>query len=207
MDANYMLYQIRADMWNILLAQWKTDIATPKYWGLVATIIIAYIVWYRLTDKTRLAYLLFYGSLVTVMTSLLDLYGTTAGLWYYKVRLAPFLTSVFLRDWTLVPLTYMLVQQYSPNWRQFFIWNTVGTFFLTVIVVQILSLLDIVQLMKWTYLSGFITSYLVATLSRLAFHLVIQVQNATREEKPSALENTLMHPAFKPLDKEEDDDE
>jgi hypothetical protein len=207
MDANYMLYQIRTDMWNILLAQWKTDISTPKYWGIVATIIIAYIVWYRLTDKKRLAYLLFYGSLVTVMTSLIDLYGTTAGLWYYKVRLAPFLTSVFLRDWTLVPLTYMLVQQYSPNWRQFFIWNAVGTFFLTVIVVQILSVLDIVQLMKWTYLSGFITSYLVAALSRLAFHLVIQVQNAAREEKPNALGNTLMHPAFKPLDKQEDDDE
>ena len=207
MNVDYMLYQVRADMWNILLAQWKTDITSPKYWGIVATIIIAYIVWYRLTDKTRLAYLLFYGSLVTVMTSLVDLYGTTAGLWYYKVPLAPFLTSVFLRDWTLVPLTYMLVQQYSPNWRQFFIWNAVGAFFLSVIVVQILSVLDIIQFMKWTYLNGFITSYLTATLSRAAFHLVIQVQNAAREEKPSALGNTLMHPAFKPLDKQEDDDE
>ena len=101
----------------------------------------------------------------------------------------------------------MLVQQYSPNWRQFFIWNTVGTFFLTVVVVHILSVLDIIQLMKWTHLIGFITSYLTATLSRAAFHLVIQVQNAAREEKASPLENTLMHPAFKPLDKPKDDDE
>ncbi|WP_139214745.1 CBO0543 family protein [Pelosinus propionicus] len=202
-----MLYQIRADMWDTLLAQWQTAITTPKYWGLVAIIIIAYIVWYHLTDKTRLAYLLFYGSLVTVMTSLVDLYGTTAGLWYYKVRLEPFITSVFLRDWTLVPLTYMLVQQYSPNWRQFLIWNTVGTFFLTVIVVQILSVLDIVQLIKWTHLNGFITSYLIATLSRAAFHLIIQVQNAARKQKPSPLGSTLMHPAFKQLDKHEDEDE
>lgn len=42
MDVEYILYQIRADMWNILLAQWKTAIATPKYWGVVATIIMAY---------------------------------------------------------------------------------------------------------------------------------------------------------------------
>lgn len=207
MDVDYMLYQIRTDMWNVLLAQWKTALTTPKYWGVVATIIIAYIVWYRLTDKTRLAYLLFYGSLVTVMTSLVDLYGTTVGLWYYKVRLEPFLTSVFLRDWTLVPLTYMLVQQYSSNWQQFFIWNAVGTFFLTVIVVPILSVLDIIQLVNWTYLDGFISSYLVATLTRAAFHLVIQVQNAAREEKPSPLGSTLMHPAFKQLDKRENDDE
>lgn len=207
MDADYMLYQIRSDMWNILLDQWKVAITTPKYWGVVATIIIAYIVWYRLTDKTRLADLLFYGSLVTVMTSLIDLYGTTAGLWYYKVRLAPFLTSVFLRDWTLVPLTYMLIQQYSPNWRQFFIWNAVGTFFLSVIVVKVLSVLDILQLMKWTYLNSFITAYLTATLSRAAFHLVIQVQNAAHEENPSPLVSALMNPAFKPLDQQEDDNE
>jgi hypothetical protein len=101
----------------------------------------------------------------------------------------------------------MLVQQYSPNWRQFFIWNAVGTFFLSVIVVKILSVLDILQLMKWNYLNSFITAYLTATLSRASFHLVIQVQNAAREEKSSPLENTLMHPAFKPLDKHEDDNE
>jgi hypothetical protein len=207
MDVNYMLYQIRTDMWNALLAQWQTAITTPKYWGVVVTIIIAYIVWYHLTDKTRLASLLFYGSLITVMTSLADLYGTTAGLWYYKIRLLPLFTSVFLRDWTLIPLTYMLVQQYSSNWRQFFIYNAVGTFFLAGIVAPIFAALDIIQLMHWNYLYIFVVSYVVATLSRAAFHLVIQVQNAAREKKPSPLGSTLMHPAFKPLDEQKDDDE
>lgn len=207
MDMNYMLYQIRMDMWDVLLTQWQTSIITPKYWGVVAFIIIYYIVWYRLTDKTRLANLLFYGSLLTVMTSLVDLFGTTAGLWYYKVPLLPLTTSVFLRDWTVIPLTYMLIQQYSSNWRQFFIWNAVGTFFLSGIVTPILSALDIVQLMQWNYLYAFVSSYVIATLSRVAFHLVMQVQNAAREEKPSPLGSALMHPAFKPVDKQGDDNE
>lgn len=207
MDINYVLYQIRADLWNALLAQWQTAITTPKYWGILAIIILAYIVWYNLTDKTRLVDLLFYGSLVTVMTSLVDLYGTTAGLWYYKIRILPLTTSVFLRDWTLIPLTYMLVQQYSSNWRQFFIWNAVGTFFLTGIVAPILSAFDIVQLMQWNYLYAFMVSYVTATLSRVSFHLVIQVQNASREEKSSPLATTLMHPAFKPLDEQDDGNE
>ncbi|MDF2565129.1 MAG: hypothetical protein K0Q53_1524 [Massilibacillus sp.] len=207
MDINYILYQIRMDLWNVLLAQWQTSITTPEYWGVVATIIITYIVWYRLTDKTRLLTLLFYGSLITVMTTLVDLLGTTSGLWYYKVPLLPLTTSVLLRDWTLIPLTYMLVQQYSSNWRQFFIWNAVGTSFLTFILTPILSALDIVQLMHWNYLYAFITSYVTATLSRAAFHLVVQVQNAVREEEPSPLTSTLMHPAFKPLDKQGDDNE
>jgi hypothetical protein len=207
MDINYIYYQIRTDLWNVLLAQWQTAITTPKYWGLLAIIIIAYIVWYRLTDKTRLLNLLFYGSLITVMTSLVDLLGTTSGLWYYKVQLLPLTTSVFLRDWTLIPLTYMLVQQYSSNWRQFFIWNAVATFFLTCILMPIFSALEIIQLMQWNYLYAFVVSYVTATLSRAAFHLVVQVQNTAREEKPSPLGSALMHPAFKPLDKQDDGDE
>ncbi|MDF2572386.1 MAG: hypothetical protein K0R55_3990 [Sporomusa sp.] len=66
---------------------------------------------------------------------------------------------------------------------------------------------DIVQLMRWNYLYAFVTSYVTATLSRAAFHLVVQVQNAAREEEPSPLTSTLMHPAFKPLDKQGDDNE
>lgn len=207
MDINYVLYQIRADLWNALLTQWQTNLTTPKYWGAVATIIIAYIVWYRLTDKTRLLNLLFYGSLITVMQSLVDLLGTAAGLWYYKVPVLPLTTSVLLRDWTLIPLTYMLVQQYSSNWRQFFIWNTAGTFFLSFIIAPIFAALDILQLMRWNYLYAFVASYVTATLSRVAFHLVVQVQNAALEEKSSPLATTLMHPAFKPLDKRDDSDE
>ncbi|MDF2570916.1 MAG: hypothetical protein K0R55_2520 [Sporomusa sp.] len=207
MEINYVIYQIRADLWNALLAQWQIAITTPKYWGILATITVAYIVWYRLTDKTRLVNLLFYGSLVTVMTSLVDLYATTAGLWYYKIRIVPVTTSVFLRDWTVIPLTYMLVQQYSSDWKQFFIWNSVGTFFLTGIVAPILSALDIIQLMQWNYVYAFIVSYMTATLSRAAFHLVIQVQNLALEEKPSPLGFTLMHPAFKPSDKQGDNEE
>lgn len=206
MDINYMLYQSREELWNVLLTQWQTNITTPKYWGIVAGIIIAYLVWYRLTDKTRLIDLLLYGSLITVMTSLVDLLATTLGLWYYKVPILPLTTSVLLRDWTLIPLTYMLVQQYSSSWRQFFIWNAVASFFLTCILAPIFSALDIVQMMRWNYVYAFVLSYVTAALSRAAFHLVVQVQNAAREEKPSPLVSTLMHPAFKPLDKQGEED-
>ena len=206
MDLDYLAYQDREEMWTALLTQWQLSTTTPKFWGVMASIVIAYIVWYQLTDKRRLVDLLLYGSLVTVMTSLVELYATSAGLWYYKIRMLPMPQSVLLRDWTLVPLTYMLVQQYSSNWKQFFIWNAVGTFFLAGILAPIFSAIDVVQLMKWNYFYAFVVSYVVATLSRAAFHLVIQVQNAAKEEKDYPLATTLLHPAFKPLDKHEDDE-
>ncbi|MBC8014490.1 MAG: hypothetical protein H7X79_01950 [Sporomusaceae bacterium] len=207
MDITFEIYQLRKQMWELLLASWKVDLTTLKYWGIVAVIAIAYIVWFRLTDKKRLVDLLFYGSLIAVMRGLIDLFGVTAGLWIYKVRIFPLSPSVLLQDWTIVPLIYMLVQQYSPNWRQFFIWNVVGTGFFAGVVLPILSALDILQLMRWNYLYAFITMYIMATFARVAFHLVVQVQNVAREGKHSPLESTLMQPAFKPLDKKERQDD
>jgi|GEM_PF-6999853 len=71
----------------------------------------------------------------------------------------------------------------------------------------ILSALDILQLMRWNYLYAFVTMYIMATFARVAFHLVVQVQNVAREGKHSPLESTLMQPAFKPLDKKERQDD
>ena len=116
MDTNFEIYQLRNQIWELLLASWKVDLTTLKYWGIVIVIAIAYIVWFRLTDKKRLVDLLFYGSLIAVMRGLIDLFGVTAGLWIYKVSIFPLSPSVLLQDWTIIPLIYMLVQQYSPNW-------------------------------------------------------------------------------------------
>jgi hypothetical protein len=38
-----------------------------RWWGIVALMVIAYAVWWKLVDKSRLSHLLLFGSLVTVM--------------------------------------------------------------------------------------------------------------------------------------------
>jgi len=124
----------------------------------------------------------------------------------YKYHTLPTNPSLFMHVLTLTPLTYTLVQQYSPNWRQFFIWNAVGTGFVEVFI-KLLGTLGYVQPMHWNYVYGFIVMYIAATLSRAAFHLVIQVQEKARESKPSPLQSTLMQPAFKPLDDKNKKDE
>lgn len=203
MDTDYIIYQLRMELWQALLADWKADMTTVKYWGMVSFIVLTYVAWYLLTDKRRLVDLLLYGSLVAVMRELIDLGGVTAGLWYYKIRLLPLSPSVLLMDWTVMPLTYMLVQQFSPNWRRFFVLNAVGTGLISGVLMPALSALDIIQLMRWNYLYIFIGMYTTGIFARAAFHLVVQVQNAAREGQPSPLATTLMQPAFKPLDKKD----
>jgi uncharacterized membrane protein len=173
---------------------------------MIAFILAAYMIWYKLTDKKRLVDLLLFGSFIAVMRVIVDAIGEQAGLWYYQEHTIPTSPSLFIHVLTLTPLTFMLVQQYSSNWRQFFIWAAVGAGFLHFLTIPILGKLHYVQLMHWNNIYAFITTYTIATLSRAAFHLVIQVQEKAREGKHSPLQSTLMQPAFKPLDEDEKDE-
>jgi hypothetical protein len=100
----------------------------------------------------------------------------------------------------------MLVAQYSPNWKQFFIMCSFGTGFISFVFEPILSAFDIFQLMRWNYIYEFMAFYAKATLARVAFHLLIQIQEKAREGKTSPLQNMLIQPAFKPLDDNDEKD-
>ena len=94
----------------------------------------------------------------------------------------------------------MLVQQYSPNWRQFSIWNAVGAGFLAFVIIPLLHVAGFYQLMNYSYIYIFLSYYLVAALMRAAFHLAVQVQEKARKYNSSPLQSTIMQPAFKPMD-------
>lgn len=207
MNINFLIYQKRQELWSLLLTNWQTDITTIKLWGMVAVIVLAYVVWYRLTDKTRLANLILYGALVTIIRELVDLFGVTMGLWFYKIGILPLSPSILLQDWTIIPLTFMLVQQYSLGWRKFFICNAVGAGIWAGVILPVLVYFNILVFVRWNYLYAFALMYLGTTIARIAFHLIIQVQEKAREDKSSPLKNTLMQPAFKPLPNKESEDE
>lgn len=201
MDYDFMIYQKKIELWHLMLNEWKFDITTIKYWSLIAVILVSYIIWYRLTDKRHLSNLLLFGSFFAVMRVITDLAGVTAGLWYFKSNILPLSPSLFVHDITISPLTYMLVQQYSSNWKQFFMWNLVGAGFIYVIVLPLFSYFGILHLMHWNYLYGFITMYVTAILARGVFNLVIKVQEKAREGKSESLVSLMFQPALKPLSK------
>lgn len=208
MDTDFLIYQKRQELWQLAYSDWLSSLTTIKFWAMIAFILVAYMIWYKLTDKKRLVDLLLFGSFIAVMRVIVDAFGEQAGFWYYKEHTIPTSPSMFIHVLTLTPLTFMLVQQRSSNWRQFFIWAAVGAGFLHFLTIPVLGKLNYVQLMRWNNLYAFVTTYSIATLSRAAFHLVVQVQEKAREGKVSPLQSTLMQPAFKPLqDKEADGDE
>lgn len=207
MDYEFSIYQKRLELWNLMLNAWKVDITTIKYWALIAVILISYVVWYRLINKRNLSELLLFGSFFAVMRVITDLAGVTAGLWYFKTNILPLSPSLFVHDLTISPLTYMLVQQYSSNWRQFFIYNLVGAGFIYAVALPLLSAADILHLMHWNYVYGFFTMYVTATLARSVFNLVIKVQHKAREGSSNPLVSLIVQPALKTLPRKEEEEE
>lgn len=199
MDTEFAIYQARMHLRDLLLRKWTADITTIEYWGIVAFIALYYVVWWKLTDKRRISDLLLFGSFVAVMRVIVDLLGTTLGLWYYKVTILPVAASIFLHEITLSPLTHMLALQYSPNWKQFFTYSALAAAWIHMIMIPISEKVGIYQPMNWNVLFGFLTSYIAAILSRAAFHLVKQVQHKAVEGYDSPFMSTLAQPAFKPV--------
>jgi len=86
----------------------------------------------------------------------------------------------------------MLALQYSPNWKQFFAWGAFAGAWISFVILPMSALLDIVQLMKWNHIYGFLVSYGGAIFARGAFYLIKQVQQKAVEDYDSPMQSTLM---------------
>jgi hypothetical protein len=205
-DYEFTIYQKRIELWHLMLNEWKFDITTFKYWSLITVILVSYIIWYRFIDKKHLLNLLLFGSFFAVMRVITDLAGVTAGLWYFKTNILPLGPSLFIHDLTISPLTYMLVQQYSSNWQRFFMWNFLGAGFIYAVALPLLSTFDILHMMHWNYLYGFIIMYVTAILARGVLNLVVKVQHKACEGKDDSLINLMLQPTLKPITRKEEED-
>ncbi|MDR3587475.1 MAG: hypothetical protein P4L59_19500 [Desulfosporosinus sp.] len=92
---------------------------------MIATIALSYILVFWLLDKRRYTELLLFGSLVTVTSLVLSIFGSNFSWFTYNIRILPLTPSPVLYDLTIIPLYYMLVYQYSPDWKRFLLWNAV----------------------------------------------------------------------------------
>lgn len=204
MDHTYAIYQLQTQVWNLTLADWKSNLMSFKYWGVVAFILLYYRLWWKLTDKRHISDLLLFGSLLAVTRLIIDLLGVSSGLWLYTITILPTSSSVFLHVLTISPLTHMLAQQHSSNWKQFFIYGAIAASWICFVLLPIFSLLDIYRSIQWNYILNFLISYSSAIFARFVFHLIKQVQQKAIEGYENPLQAALMQPAFKPMRKDDE---
>lgn len=175
------LYNLRMEYWNQLYKNWVAkEFLTFPWFFIVAVLIILYIVWIKLVNRQRIREILLFGSFIAVAAAFIDLIGTTTGLWEYKIRLIPFSPAVFPFDYTLIPILYMLVLQYTSSWGGYLIGSLLVDALNSFVINPVYVMLGILQFHKFNYFYLFLLIFVVTTLIKAIYNWVTMIGRRSR---------------------------
>ncbi len=194
-----------ATAWTMILTRWlEIELFSGSWFAIIGSMAAAYAALYLFIDRGRLRELFLYGSLLAVSFGYIDIVGIETGLWGYKAHFLPLITSLFPYAITLHPIIHMFAYQYAPNWRSFFVTNTIALAFFAFVAQPFYVWVQVFQPLKWNFFYSFILASVISFLAR-----AIVIWFATIEQKHSTESSTAMspvlQPAMKPFDKEKGD--
>lgn len=204
MDIIGMIHKSRFELWGYQLTDWNTNLFTVRWWFVIGSIAIAYVIWWKYVDKRRLTQILLFGSFIAVFRLIMDDAGASAALWVYSVKPLPFGQALFLNDLTIVPLGFMLVYQYCQSWEKFFLWTVIAEISYSFLLLPVLVKFDILRLYNWQYHYTFFIMIVVVTVMRAILLTILKIEQKHEFGYSSNLLAPTMQPAMKPLDKEND---
>jgi len=202
MDIINMIHQSRFELWGYQLAEWRMNIFTVRWWFIIATIAIAYAIWWKYVDKRRVTEILLFGSFIAVSRIIMDDAGASAALWVYAVKPLPLGHALFLNDLTIVPLGFMLVYQYCQSWKNFFLWTFIAEVGYSFLLLPALVRFDILRLYNWQYHYTFFIMLVVVIVMRAILLMGLKIEQKHKFGYSSNPLRPTMQPAMKPLDKE-----
>lgn len=128
---------------------WKGNaLFTAQWWFLLVLMILPWYIFWKAVDKRLMLKTLLFGYLITVIVSILDKLGSVLGLWAYPYNLFPVGLRLYPMDLSVLPVTYMLIYYFAPEWKKYIIFNTV--FGLSGIIVEYLFIwMGIYRVINW----------------------------------------------------------
>lgn len=101
------------------------ELFTPQWWALLAVLIIPWIIWWKLVDKTKTGTILAYGLFIILEITAMDATGAALQYWIYPIKLLPVVPDTVGIDWGLLAVAHMLIYQYFPRWKSFIVAETI----------------------------------------------------------------------------------
>ncbi|WP_339149454.1 MULTISPECIES: CBO0543 family protein [unclassified Sutcliffiella] len=96
-----------------------------QWWLMIGIFILLWTLFWKLKKPEELPRISIFGLLWIIVASNLDGLGYEFGLWGYTYNLSPYLPKSYVFDYCLIPVTYMLIYQYFPIGKKFFLANLV----------------------------------------------------------------------------------
>ncbi|MFD1739677.1 CBO0543 family protein [Bacillus salitolerans] len=160
------LLKAEKSYYDILYTHWHhRELFTIRWWFLVILSILPPIIWWKLLDKKRSFEILVFGLFLGTIASILDSIGSTTLLWFYPVRLSPYLYPQFYPyDVSLVIIPFMLAFQYCTETKKFIVVVVVVAAFIAFIAEPFMAWIGVYQQLTWEHIYSFVIYIAIALL-------------------------------------------
>lgn len=149
MTLQKQLYDLRYDHWL------KHELFTSQWWIFIPMLIIPWIIWWRVVDKTRRGIIFAYGLFLMLEIITMNDLGIGHLLWFYPIKLVPSLHYAVAIDCAFLPVLHMLIYQYFPQWKTFIIAEIISSFLLAFVGEPLAEWSRIYIVLHWYHFYSF----------------------------------------------------
>jgi hypothetical protein len=171
---------------------------TWQFWFHVVMFLSPLIILYFALDWKRALQLGFYGFNVHVWFAYIDDFGATQALWTYPYKMIPFISHSVGLDSSLVPVSFMLVYQWTiKNKKNYYLYTLLLSLFLSFILKPIFVMHNLFKFNAWVnYFHLFLTYIVILVLSKVITDIFLYLQK-NAEKKGTKMGTTKKGPVFK----------
>lgn len=178
-----MIHQTRITLHDLILTKWvDEDLLSPRWWCMVALIVLSYLICFNLFDKRRLSALFLFGSLLTVGAVVYETIGVNFVFWVCATPIFPIIPCLFVPYLTILPVYYMLIFQYTANWYQYSLWNLVAASLFSLVLQPIFLHFKIVQMDNWQPVYHLPFIFAIASLARAVALWIIDIERRQKKQ-------------------------
>ncbi|MCC5467944.1 CBO0543 family protein [Pelosinus baikalensis] len=153
--ANRVL-ELTLEITRLDIYEWRyLDLFTWQWWLLLTILILPWIVFIKMVDKKHLPETLLFGSWVMIISETFDHIGYELGMWTYLVEIFPLFPRFEEVNFSVLPVTYMLIYQTYKDWKEYLIVIAIAAGTFTWIGEPILIWLELYVPLKWVPAYGF----------------------------------------------------
>lgn len=116
------------------------------FWLMVILGILPLVLLYFFIDRKRMFHLGFFGFSVHILHSYTDIAAAQIGTWTYPYKLIPIFPISFTFDASFIPVTFMLVYQWTLNHKKnFYLYAAIPAFFFGFVAKPLLVAINIAK--------------------------------------------------------------
>ncbi|MFD1739579.1 CBO0543 family protein [Bacillus salitolerans] len=158
-------------------AYWSENVLFSwQWWFLLFSTIIPWVIWWILVDKTRFFEIMTFGFWWLVIATILDVLGVSLSIWAYPLKLTHLMPPLVPADMAVIPVTYMLLYQYSRRWTNFIILSVIVAAVFSYVIEPFFEHFHMLRFLNgsipWSHLISFIWFFILSMIVRV-FHLFI----------------------------------